>query len=158
SLRAPMAKMNGQWIGRYTGSSQGSIIVNVDDRGAFYQGVAYLHDGNPALPGIAASFKTTDKERRFQVRTEAILPINRQTGLDDLWENVKDQYPGVGISNYADVTGSWDDASLTLEWKTDTGLNGTCALPRSQAEQPSTLVPLEKRWEEFKTYVASLEG
>src|SRR5882762_9217961 len=67
-------QMNGQWIGVYTGSSQGSIIVNVDDRGAFYQGVAYLHDGNPALPGIAASFKTANKERRFHVRTDAILP------------------------------------------------------------------------------------
>src|SRR2546426_385809 len=134
---AQMAKMNGQmngqWIGVYTGSSQGSIIVNVDDRGGLYQGVAYLHDGNPALPGIAASFKTANKAQPFQVRTDAILPINPQTGLADLWENVKQHYQGVGISNYADVTGSWDAASLTLEWKTDTGLNGTCALPCSKA-------------------------
>src|SRR5437016_11186449 len=149
-------QMNGQWIGRYTGASEGMIIVNVDDRGAFYQEVAYLHDGNPALPGIAALFKTPNEERHFQVRTDVIIAINPQTGLADLWDNVKQRYPGAAISTYADVTGSWDDASLTLAWKTDIGVNGTCVLPRSKADQPSTLVAMEKRWDEYKAYVAGL--
>jgi len=143
--------MNGQWIGRYTGSSQGTIIVNVDDRGAFYQGVAYLHDGDPALPGIAASFRTPNKARNLQVRTDAIAAINPQTGLADLWDNVQQRYPGARISTYADVTGSWDDASLTLNCTTDIGIIGTCVLPRSQAGQPSTLGPMEMGWDEYKT-------
>ena len=42
--------MKGQWIGNYTGSSPGMIIVNVDERSTHYQGVAYLHESNPAIP------------------------------------------------------------------------------------------------------------
>jgi len=134
------------------------LIVNVDDRGTFYQGVAYLHDGNPALPGITALFRTPNKERHFQTRTDAIAAINPETGLADVWDKVKERYPGASLSTYADVTGSWDDASLTLAWTTDIGLNGTCVLPRSKADQPSTLVPVAKGWDDYKTYAASLEG
>ena len=68
--------MKGQWIGNYTGSSPGMIIVNVDERSTHYQGVAYLHESNPAIPSTAASFKTSKKERSFRFRTDVILPIN----------------------------------------------------------------------------------
>ncbi len=112
----------------------------------------------PHFPVSQRCSKTPNKERHFQVRTDVIAAINPQTGLADLWDNVKQRYPGAGISTYADVTGSWDNASLTLAWTTDIGINGTCVLPRSKADQPPTLVPTEKGWDEYKTYVASLEG
>ncbi len=150
--------MNGQWIGRYTGSSEGMVIVNIDDRGTYYEGVAYLHEDDLAIPGTAASFKTRNKDHAFQVRTGIILPINPRTGLVDDWESIKLLYPNAGISNYADVTGSWDETSLTLNWTTDARINGTCVLPRSKAGQPSELVALEKGWDEYKAYVAGLEG
>jgi hypothetical protein len=46
--------MNGQWIGRYHGGSTGLIVVNIDERPAKFQGVAYLNVDNKALPSVAA--------------------------------------------------------------------------------------------------------
>ncbi len=62
----------------------------------------------------AGECRTPTKEREFRFRTNAILPINPATGLVDLWDNVRARYPGAGVSGYADVEGSWDEARLTL--------------------------------------------
>src|SRR2546425_408563 len=149
--------MNGQWMGTYAGSNTGVIIVNVDDRGSYYQGVAYLHEHDSKIPSTAAGFRTPDKSKTFKTRTTGIVPIDPRTKEIGRWDQVKDLYgEGAGISTYADVTGSWDDSKLTLDWSTDAGVKGTCVLPRSEAGKASTLVPLEKDWGEYKKYVAGL--
>jgi len=88
-----------------------------------------------------------------------ILALDPKTGaglsLEDLKQRLgKDQV----FSQYADVSGTVDRESLTLAWVTDTGVEGRCTLPRSKADQPSELVPLEKNWAEFMEYVSSLKG
>ena len=119
--------MKGQWIGRYTGYSEGTIIVNVDERSSYYQGVAYLNEDNKDLPNTAAFFKSKTKNRDFQFRTDFILPINPFSGIVDSWEKIKQHYPeNVVISKYADVRGSWDDTSLSLSWTSALGANGSC--------------------------------
>jgi hypothetical protein len=75
--------MNGQWIGRYHGSSVGLIVVNIEERRANYQGVAYLNEDNKNLPSVAAFFRTRDKNRHFEFRTDLIVPINPISGLPD---------------------------------------------------------------------------
>src|SRR5439155_24416947 len=150
--------MNGQWIGNYTGTSPGMIVVNVDERSTHYEGVAYLNENQPTLPSTAASFRTINKDRSFHFQTNVILPINPATGLVDLWDNVKARYPGAGVSARADVQGSWDESRLTMRWDTETGVHGECELPRSKGDQPSELAALEKRWSEYKEYVTTLEG
>ena len=117
--------MNGQWIGNYTGSSHGMIIVNIDERSTHYQGVVHLLESNTALPSVVASFNTPDKSRDLHFRTVGIAPVNPLTGLFDVWDNVKTHYPDVNLSKYADVEGSWDEALLKLRWNTDIGVTGT---------------------------------
>jgi hypothetical protein len=151
--------MRGQWIGHYTGSSEGKIVVNADERPSQYTGVAYLIENNRSLPGTAAFFRTKDKNTPFEFRTDFILPINPVTGLTDSWDKVKDHYPkGVRISEFADIKGSWDNDALSLSWTAPNGAEGACVLPRSKADTPSTLVPLIKEWDAYKAYVAGLEG
>src|SRR5438093_12107546 len=102
--------MNGQWIGNYTGSSPGLIIVNVDERPTYYEGVAYLQESQPVLPSTAAYFRTPNKEREFRLRTNAILPINPATGLVDLWDNVSARFPGACYTGYDVYDDFWEDA------------------------------------------------
>src|SRR5712692_4593362 len=143
--------MNGQWIGSYTGSSEGTIIVNVDDRSSYYQGVAYLNERDQTRPNIAAFFRTPNKNKDLGFRTALIMPIDPRQGIPVVWESIKQHYAaGMAISTYADVTGFWDDASLTLRWTTDLGVTGTCVLPRSKADQPSELIAVGEKWEEYK--------
>jgi FRG domain-containing protein len=151
--------MNGQWMGKYAGSSTGIVIVNFDERRTHYHGVAYLLEENPALPSIMARITTENKDRNFTFRTNDIAPLDPRTGLPVLWDSVKQFYSAdVAMSKYADVTGSWDDTSLTLNWTTDIGATGNCVLPRSKAGQPSELVARDLRSEDYKTFVAGLEG
>jgi len=149
--------MNGQWLGNYTGSSSGTIIVNIDEHPSNYQGVVYLQESDTTIASTSALFSTKDKNRSFQFRTGLIFPINPHSGLADSWENVKGYYPGSRtVSAYADVEGSWDDTSLKLSWTTDIGVAATCVLPRSKADTPSELMPLSKEWESYKEHVAGL--
>ena len=135
--------MKGQWLGSYTGSSNGLIMFNVDEYPSYYKGVVYLNEDNSELPNVVASFKTKDKNNNFQFQTDLILPINPQTGVHDLWDNVKNFYPNATISEYADVKGSWNTSSLNLTWTTQNGVKGTCILPRSKANESSMLVTVE---------------
>lgn len=151
--------MKGQWIGNYTGYNKGLIVLNVDDRGSFFQGVAYLNENNNQLPSIAASFSTKNKDRTFEFRTNELLPIHPRTGVADTWNTVKQFYGDqVQLSEYADVRGIWDDDFIELSWTTQLGLQGTCKLSKTQADQPSNLKPLKMDWNDYKGHVTTLEG
>src|SRR5262245_14189805 len=151
-------QMNGQWIGRYDGSRRGQVIVNVDERQSFFEGIASIIDDDRAAPNALAFFKTKTKARNFRFRAD-IVPVNPQTGLVAAWDTVARFYPaGTPISQSADVRGAWTRDTLKLSWKTDINLTGKATLPRSKANAPSQLLPVEKSWSAFKEYVAELEG
>jgi hypothetical protein len=151
--------MNGQWMGKYNGSNEGLIIVNIDEGRSYFEGIAFLNESNPALPTVVAGFKTENKNKRFRLRTGVILPINPKTALIDSWENVKSLYDEqVGISEYADVDGNWNKNFLKLSWTTSIGTYGSCNLPKSKADQPSEYIPVNKNWTEYKKYVSRLES
>lgn len=145
--------MNGQWIGKYSGTTNGDIHVNIDEDESNYRGVAYLFNSDPQLPIAVAYFSTLNKERDFSFRTEMIHAIDRATAAAVPWTNIKANYPeGTVFSTYADVRGSFDKSALTMSWTTDIGVTGSCALPRSQASQPSELVPIEEDWSIYKNH------
>ena len=151
--------MNGQWIGRYSGASNGIIVVNIDERHTNYQGVAYLNEDNKAIPRVAAFFRTKDKSLNFQFRTDLILPINPVSEIPDTWDHIKGHYgEDVVISEYADVKGTWSKETLSLKWATSLGTECECELPRSRAGDPSDLEPNNQDWEKYKGFIANLEG
>jgi len=65
--------MNGQWLGRYSGSVPGSIILNVDERQSYFEGTANLIEDDRSLPESFVSFRTTNKDSKFRFRTDVIL-------------------------------------------------------------------------------------
>lgn len=153
--------MKGQWIGQFSGTDEGLIVVNVDERPSIFEGVVYVNDDKSALPSHAAWFRTASKARTFSFRTTFISPINPTTGVTDSWENIKSLFgKDVVIPQYADVNGEWSESSLKMSWTTNIGTYGSCTLPRSKAGDPSDLVPLQEvvDWTSFKRYVSRLEG
>jgi hypothetical protein len=145
-------------MGQFEGTTVGAITINLDERLSYYEGVAYLHPGNTQVPGIAASFRTPNKNSSFSTRTYAILPIHPSDGIPVSWDLIKGNYPvGTAISLWADVKGSFSDGCLNLSWRTDLGVEGRCALTRLAPDRPSELKPLRKNWREYQDYVAELE-
>ncbi len=150
--------MNGQWIGAYQGVRRGQIIVNVDERQSFFEGVASIIDDEPNVPKALAFFKTKTKAREFEGEA-TIQPVSPQTPNPINWEAIRHLYPaGTTISQRAKAHGTWTHDTLKISWTTDIGLVGEATLPRSKANTESQLVPDEKNWSAFKGYVAELEG
>ena len=90
--------MNGQWRGKYRGSRQGTIAVNVDERPLHYEGVAYLDDDDRLnVSSVAVPFRTSDKHHSLKVRTSSMLPIDPFSGFPtslSIWEEqIKKHYP-----------------------------------------------------------------
>lgn len=150
--------MKGQWIGPYSGSNSGFIVLNIDECRESFRGVGYLNETTNGLPRTATSIQTPDKSRKFKIQTN-VLPINPTTSVVDSWENVKGHYPeGVIVPETAEVCGEWDEVSLSLSWKTSIGTEGSCKLFKSKAAEPSNIPSTQMTWSEFKNYVADLEG
>jgi hypothetical protein len=150
--------VKGQWIGSYTGSNSGSIVINVDDLASHYEGVAYLIDSDDALPTIVAPLRTPDKANAFHLSMTRILAWDPKLHRSAPWNVIKQHYsPNVIFPNSAHVAGSWDDHSLTLSWKTDIETTGECFLEGSKSDRPSDIQSKEMNWQEFRQYVAGLE-
>src|SRR5258708_21744133 len=98
--------MNGQWFGNYTGTNSGEVLVNVDDLGSHFRGVAYFTDSDTKLPNLGAVFRTKNKDTHFTFRTDRIWVIHPHTANATLWDDVKKLYDAsVQIPGNADVTG-----------------------------------------------------
>ena len=75
------------------------------------------------------------------------------------WDDIKEHYgENVGISAWADVTGSIRNGTLEIAWTTDIGIEGHGALTRPTDDQRSELSASAKNWHDNKEYVAGLEG
>src|SRR4051812_18736063 len=105
--------MNGQWIGEYTGTSSGVLIVNVDEMRSVFEGVAYLMPNGNEVPLTGVGFRTIDKEREFRFSTARLWAIHPYTKDAAKWDDVKQFYPaGFAISNNVEVSGRWDGNHL----------------------------------------------
>jgi hypothetical protein len=152
-------KVNGQWMGDYTGTTTGRIILNIDERPTFYQGTAYLVPSDTSLPAAAAFFRTPDKNiANFKFQTDAILAIDPDTLSAVAWERIKDRFPNASFAKYANAVGTLDGNSFKLAWKAEHDTTGECNLPRSAAAEPSELSARRMNWSEYKAYVGTLKG
>jgi len=155
--------MNGQWLGHYTGSIDGvegeingRVVVNVDELPIAFEVIAYAISDNNTLPLPVAYFNTPNKERTFQCRTGLMATVDGTAGVLAPWAQVADRFPGVLFPEYADISGTWNEHTLTVEWVTNIGSRGHATLPRSAATTPSNLQAKPLTWEDFKQHVGGL--
>src|SRR5208337_566242 len=152
--------MNGQWMVQDEGPTPGLVMVNFDDEGDHYEGVAYFAPKNSLLPVVIAPIFTEHKDRTFQLKIPVILSYNPRTHLIDSWDNVKELYGDVNFPTEANIQVGWNEQSLSINWKTNAGTTGSFVFPRSKADRPSELVaiPTIKDWDDFKKYLSTVEG
>ena len=58
----------GQWISDYQGTNKGTLIVDVEDRGDRYHGIACAWDSKPTLPSSLVRFVTESKSAEPNVK------------------------------------------------------------------------------------------
>ncbi len=151
--------MNGQWIGAYGGTNNGTLVVDIDDAGRHYEASVVAIDANSNLPPLFAALMDIPKGEADFTRRVQLLPIDRLTGNVANWEELKKNYPpDVKAPTFADT--EWKiGEKIELTWKTDIETAGIGLVERSRAGEPSELKPLSdvNTWEDFRRFARSLE-
>jgi FRG domain len=152
--------LTGQWIGRYSGNTNGLLVLDLDDCGTYYDGTACAWDDDPALPcSIARLYIPSNvvthhlKEVRLQHVDQGGVLLSPETIAR--FENAGERLPPS-----VDVDLSLSGSDLSVRWSTSIGTAGTGStmLSKSKAGQPSDLRPLPIRaWNRFKVHASSLE-
>lgn len=149
--------MQGQWTGNYQGTNTGQIIINLDARGRFFEGLAHVLDDNKNLPSHVAYLLIADQDGRFQC--DAVLKqLDPSTTTPVDWGAISMRFDRtITVPNRAHITGTWDNDQMCVKWNTDIGTEGTAHLSRYRGS-PSALMPeaAVNSWNSFKEYVSDL--
>ncbi len=84
-------QFNGQWIGQYSGSNAGTIVIEIDDMGSEYEGYARTYDGNPELPNSHVYISIPKNTENFIINAP-ILSIDPRTGNAIPYQQIKELY------------------------------------------------------------------
>jgi hypothetical protein len=133
--------MNGQWIGRYSGTNSGLLVIDCDDMETHYAGTAFAYDDDPALPTTFALVNTPDKTGAWSLNVE-LSPLDRQTMEPSTWDTVAPQFaPGTTFPRRAEMSLTCDNDKVSVSWKTDIGTASIAELPKSRASAPTDYEP-----------------
>lgn len=148
--------MKGQWLGSYTGSVEGSVMINIDQVEEHYELVAYITPKDNKIPSSIAFIKTETLE--FKQSTKAIVrPINPETLAWGNWEYIKKYYTeDFNHASEADVEIERTEDSLVINASTDIGESFNCSLPAPNYKLTSRIQALSKTWDELKAYFSEI--
>lgn len=147
--------MRGQWLGRYEGSTTGRIMVNIDQVGDHFEGVAYLHPDEAGVPGTVAYFLTENNETEQSVSV-LTLPIHPRTGFQCTWEEICQIYPGASHSSKAQANFKVNENELAVDAITDIGVTFSAKLSRPPRNPQSKIAGKKMPWSKFKAHVGRI--
>jgi hypothetical protein len=148
--------MNGQWIGTFTGTNNGSLIVELDDVGGGYEGFFIAIDQNPALPNVRGDFIAPKNSEKFSLRV-FLTAVDRATGNPILADALKSTFPTAIQAKYTDSNWSVSDKQIDVSWSSDLGTNGIGIVHKSAGHEDAKLVATEMDWNQFKEHATGLE-
>ena len=152
-------QMNGQWIGAYTGSNTGTIVIEIDDMDDHYFGYAHVYDSSRTLPNSFVVINAPKNTDKFSLNLQ-IYPLDPRNGMPTQWDQVKSLYSeDVIFPQTAEVHFDLSGDCLEVSWKTNIETTGSAKLPKSQADKSSEYKPDSsiQNWKDFKEHVNQLE-
>ena len=146
--------MKGQWLGAYSGSGSGSVMVNIDDVEKHYEGIVYLAPAAEPIIYSAVEFSTKNRRPRQSVNAK-VFPINPFTGnavqVDDLREHLGAEYKH---ASRAKMSIAVKGATMHLKAKTDIGTNYSASLQRAKVSNKSKTRARNLSWRGYKNYIS----
>jgi len=148
--------MKGQWLGSYTGSEEGKVMVNIDEVGDRFEGVAYLIPSTNDIPASVTYFTTSNKDAE-QTVTAYIFPVDPRTEFESRWEEIKLLYgDGVLHSSEASVNLKVLDNRLHINALSDIGVVLVSVLDKPSGNGESKIQGQQMSWSDFKSHISSL--
>lgn len=148
--------MRGQWLGSYKGSVDGKIMINIDEVGDHFEGLAYL---NPLTSDVPASvaYLSTPNNGEEQTATAYIFPIDPRTASQSKWEDIKALYAeGVVHSSRANVNLSVRGNRLHIDAVSEIGVTVAAVLDKSSRDGESKIHGKKMSWGDFKSHISSI--
>ena len=152
-------RMNGQWLGSYSGTNNGILFINLDDMGSHYAGNLFAYDDNTSLPFAYSYIRTPDKQTSGHLCLD-LVPLHPHTGDASPWAQISSLFaPNVTFPRRAEADFDLDNGTLKVRWKTDIGTFGSADIAATRAGEPSECEPLMEidGWAAFKSYVNGLD-
>ena len=148
--------MRGQWLGSYTGSADGKVMVNIDEVDDHFEGVAYLRPSTSDLP-VSVAYLSTPNKDEDQAVTAYIYPIDPRTGFQSKWEDIKELYgEGVVYSSQANVNLKVRENRLHIDAVSDIGGTLAAVLDKPSGNVESKIQGQRMSWGDFKSHISSL--
>jgi hypothetical protein len=149
--------MNGQWIGPYTGTNTGTLVLELDDVGSHYEGIAHAYNNGFDQPPIFGEIQLQKGQAKQEV-TVQLVPIERGPGTIFAPDALAERYPGLSIASRAETKWDISPTRISITWVTDIGANGTATLNKSEAAADSELAASTEvtTWKDFKEYAVTL--
>lgn len=145
--------MKGQWIGKYEGSVDGRLMINIDEVGDHYEAVAYVNPNSRDIPASVAYILTEDKSTEQQT-TAFINPVNPTNGNQGKWEDIKKYFPPeISHADQADVTIKLLEGKLHIETTSEQGVVLKSILKKPLDGAKSKITGETMSWEQFKSHI-----
>lgn len=143
--------MNGNWTAQLP-ENEGRLVIELDRRGDFYAGKAYLYPSTAQYPPLVAALNIPVNTSPVDI-TVSLFP------MDDFGVPILDntelakRFPGSTLPGTVGVTCERTDKGLTLTWTTN-GRQHKVVVPKTQADQSSSLkvLPIHS-WSDFKNHL-----
>jgi hypothetical protein len=150
--------MKGQWIGLYTGSVDGQIMVNIDETAECYLIDAYIIPDDIKLP-VSVAYMSTKGKGSKQSLTAYINPVDPKTGYQGKWEKIKESYGNdIVHSDTSKVELNFEGNKLNISSFSDIGVELICTLEKSNDTNQSIIKGEKKSWIQFKELISGMES
>lgn len=130
-------------------------MINIDDVGDHFEGVAYLHPDDHSIPGTVAYFSTKNKNKRHSVSVST-FPIDPRSGFQTTWDEIKKLFPSSSHSENADAIFRVKGDSMHIEAKTNIGVELSADLTRPSSKATTKICGEMMSWNQFRDYVATV--
>src|ERR1700738_97380 len=150
--------MQGQWIGRYSGTNTGDAVLELDAVGSNFEGWVYIYDDRHDLPPLAAFVVIPSGATRYSNPELPLTPLDPLSGDFTQWVHLRDRLPGITIPTKANTDWVLGEETIQVQWQSDIGTGGEGTLHKVDGTKRSDLVPINvNSWDEFRRYVRGLE-
>ncbi|QZN90449.1 FRG domain-containing protein [Idiomarina abyssalis] len=146
--------MVGQWIGRYQGSADGRLMINIDQVGSHLEGVAYVMPDDRNLPSSVGRFATKSTGNEH-VSEAFINPVDPRSGFQCQWDDIKHLYSDqVHHSSEAKISLKLENEKLIVVANSSEGFYWESTLSRPISNSQSKVTSTVKSWKDFKDYLS----
>jgi len=145
--------LSGQWIAKYSGTNNGTGIIDLDEFDTYFSGTAVAWDDNPQLPNSIVQIRTPSKSSTQHLTKLPVFHIDT-VGNPLSMDRIKQLAANnITLPSTVDMDLNFNGSTLTIQWSSSIGTHGAAVAngSRTQGGLPSDLRATSARgWDGFK--------